>query len=174
MQVRYRIEKVKGKGNGIVADEFIPKGTLVWIPWQANPPPLYFRNETEVETYLQKAQFDEKTFMDLFRYSDGFGNLAILYRDDIRFMNHEDNGNTDALTNVTIRDIQPGEEINCDYRELVKHTPLWFIAYIVRVSSEKNLGREEVLEEVVFQSSILGVVFDFFEAMRQAQNKSKL
>jgi len=54
--------------------------------------------------------------------SEFFPGGYVLNCDNARFINHSDDPNTDNTTEFSyaLRDIQPGEEITCDYRDVCK------------------------------------------------------
>lgn len=106
------------EGLGVFADEFIPKGTATWK----------FMPDYDLLMSKEKiAAAPEPIRSALLRYSylDAKTGLYIYCIDNARFVNHADNPNTrgayeknDAFgRDVATRDIQPGEEITCDYRE---------------------------------------------------------
>lgn len=110
--VKTKLKEVQGKGIGLFADQFIPKGTIWW-----KDTPLYDKiiSKEEYESYdvIQKDFFDKYVFIK----QDGTMYMCI---DNARFINHSDKPNTnnigdDCLAN---RDIQEGEELTCDYREI--------------------------------------------------------
>lgn len=104
-------------GFGLFADEPIPEGSPTWrfIPGidQAIHPDIVRRvPEASREAFLTYAYLDIRT------------GLYVLCADDARFMNHSDTPNVrgeyelDSVFGVDVaaRDIEPGEELTCDYR----------------------------------------------------------
>lgn len=103
-------------GLGCFAAQFIKKGEVVWVFDKRIEIVL---SENEVSTLPEAAQ-------DLFRIH-GYANLSngekflILCGDNARFMNHADQPNTEHKPGSTddieiaVRDIQPGDEITCNY-----------------------------------------------------------
>ncbi len=101
---------------GVFSEEFIGSGSLVWSlhrgfdlaidPKSLNALPTPARTQIEKYAYLNP--------------DDG---LLYLCADDARFMNHSSTPNTHSGVvdgnEVTLasRDIQPGEELTCDYAE---------------------------------------------------------
>ena len=100
-------------GLGLIAQEFIPKGAVVWR-YHAGFDVLV--PEDEFETLSPTAQ------KQLLNYAvfDVVDREFVLGSDDDRFTNHSDDptlrwGGDDL---VAVRDIHPGEEITCDYRDM--------------------------------------------------------
>lgn len=104
-------------GVGLFARDFIPEGTPTWrfipgIDQAIHPDVLDRMPETARPNFLTYAYLDIKT------------GLYVLCADDARFMNHSDDPNVrgdyglDPVFGVDVaaRDIQPGEELVCDYR----------------------------------------------------------
>ena len=97
------------KGIGVVATEFIPKGTITWI----------FDEMDMVFTPEQMEQMDPlyKEFMEVYSYVDHDGR-SILCWDHARFVNHSYVSNCISTAynfELAVRDIQPGEELTDDY-----------------------------------------------------------
>lgn len=103
-------------GLGLIAQEFVPAGTVIWrfmpgfdveIPEAALPS-------------LSPAAAEQ-----VLHYAEYFAEEAkfVLSSDDDRFTNHSDDPNTmsdkDTMVAVAIRDVGVGEEITCDYRQVV-------------------------------------------------------
>jgi hypothetical protein len=95
-------------GLGVVATRLIPKGTIVWV-----------RDELD-----RTISFDEfkalpatlKTILDHYVYLDEDG--FVLCWDHARLLNHSCDPNTLSGGydfEIAVRDIQPGEEMTCDY-----------------------------------------------------------
>lgn len=100
-------------GLGLIAQAFIPKGTPTWR-FQEGFDVSFTENDfrrlspTAQEQVLNYATFDvyDRTF--------------VLGSDDDRFTNHSDDpavrwGDDECL--VAVRDLHPGDEITCDYRD---------------------------------------------------------
>lgn len=99
--------------TGLLADQFIPKGTTTW---EYNP--LFDSAFTEEEVN-QMSEAARKQFLH-YAYFDKDLNKHVLCFDDQRFINHsaikEDiNILSTPRKDIAIRDIQPGEELLCDY-----------------------------------------------------------
>lgn len=99
-------------GTGLFARQSISVGTLIW---QLDP--SVDRAVTKAE--LDGWPIDEQERLRNFIYVDVVTGLYVLCGDDARYMNHADVPNTRTVGNQTFatRDIRPGEELTCDYRE---------------------------------------------------------
>ncbi|MBN2080179.1 MAG: SET domain-containing protein [Spirochaetes bacterium] len=101
-------------GLGLFADQFIPKGTVIW---RFNPvidkviPIGELEGLTEIE----------RRFIDTYTYREG--DTLVLCSDDAKYVNHSRTPNTDNYENeegsVTVAriDINAGEEITSDYSD---------------------------------------------------------
>ena len=99
-------------GVGVFATKLIPKGTIVWIKDDLD----LMLTEEFIETLgdLQKADVYKYAYLD----SDG---LYVLHWDHAKYMNHSFNPNcVDTAYNfqMAAKDIQPGEQLTCDYGTL--------------------------------------------------------
>jgi SET domain-containing protein len=101
-------------GVGLIAQEFIPAGTIVWkfkpgFDVEIKEKDLDKLSLTAREQVLYYACLNEAT------------RTFVLSSDDDRVTNHSDNPNTRCRDDYTfaVRDIQEGEEITSDYAELV-------------------------------------------------------
>ena len=118
-------------GNGLVAAEFIPRGTPLWrfLPgfdrefspdaWRALPEPA--RSHTRHFCFVRPEDLH-----------------VILSGDHACFINHSENPNTGVPRNsaatgttVALRDIPAGEEITCDYWSYDADTP-WKLGLVAR------------------------------------------
>ena len=99
---------------GLVAQEFISKGSKIWR----------FQPGFDVKLSLEEFAAFPSPVQNQIRYYAYFCNATksfLLSGDDDRFTNHSDKPNTgmegcDDM--VALRDIHPGEEITCDYRHV--------------------------------------------------------
>lgn len=113
--VDVRLAKSPIEGIGVFAKDFIAKGAEVWR--------LDLRFDRLIEVDVWEAQTGAvKSYLDRYCYprrSDP--RYIVLEADDARYMNHSDDPNTDfshgEVAHAT-RDIQPGDEITCDYNLL--------------------------------------------------------
>jgi SET domain-containing protein len=98
------------QGVGVFAAQFIPAGTNIWdftpgVDWKLTP--------EEVASFPQPFQARLRRYC----YLDESG-VYVLCGDNAKFMNHSEDPNCDDGGSRTraIRDIQPGEELTCNYR----------------------------------------------------------
>ena len=124
MLVKYSVQEIPGRGRGIVAEEFIPKGTKIWEfqPDRA----IIFKTKDELDSYLKSCTPEEQTEALVHIFCSG--NEAILLLDDTQYTNHDENANTcnseNLKENFASRDIFPGEEMTDNYKEF--HVIDWF------------------------------------------------
>jgi uncharacterized protein len=102
-------------GIGLFADEFIPKGTIIW---KFNP---------VIDISLTKEQIEELAKpsceqIQKYTYRSMISGLYVLCGDDARFFNHSLVPNCHDICEsqeqdltIASRDIHPGEELTCDY-----------------------------------------------------------
>jgi len=96
-------------GYGVVAKEFIPKGTITWVLDK-------FDREFTPKDY-EKLDDIYKELLETYAYKNNLGNLVLCW-DNARFVNHSFNSNclTTAYNfEIAIRDIQVGEQLTDDY-----------------------------------------------------------
>lgn len=110
--VRARVGISKIQGLGLIAHEFIAKGT---VTWRLVPGFDLLFSEEEVELLSPSAR------EQVYHYAFFLPRLQkhILCSDDSRFSNHSDDANARFRDDhvVATRDIQEGEEITEDYGE---------------------------------------------------------
>lgn len=98
-------------GLGLFANEFIPKGAIIW---EMTPCFDLIFNKLEIEMLeeIQKKYF--------YKYCFVLGGLYYFCCDDAKYFNHSETPNCDDPKdkNITIanRDIEIGEELTSDYR----------------------------------------------------------
>lgn len=116
LSVKTRLGLSKISGIGLYADEFIPKGTIIW----RFTPNLDLRFD-EMEYQVFKISHDCER-IDNYVYRSLMTGYYILCSDDARFINHSFHPNTvdtqgdiEGLT-IAARDVFPGEEITSDYQ----------------------------------------------------------
>lgn len=114
--VKTRLGLSKISGIGLYADNFIPKGTVIW-----RFTPYLDLKFNEEEYQLFKLNYNCER-IDNYVYKSKISGCYILCSDDARFINHSSQPNTidtqDEVEGLTIacRDIYPGEEITSDYQ----------------------------------------------------------
>lgn len=111
----------KEKGYGVVATQFIPKGTITWV--QDDLDRIFTRDE------IEKLSPYVKQHLDIYSFTNKQGE-KILCWDNGKFVNHSFNPNcfsTPYDFEFAIRDIHPGEELTDDYGYLNVERPFHFI-----------------------------------------------
>ena len=118
--VRTRLQPSPIDGIGLFADEFIPRGTVIW----RFDPTIDQRFDGSALKSLSDGAREQ---IEKYSYREKHSGLYVLCGDDARFFNHsaepncydiyESEGHPDDAHDVTIalRDIHPGEELTCDY-----------------------------------------------------------
>ena len=98
-------------GLGPVATKFIPKGTIAWVLDRFD----IIMSESEVAALpTPYAEIASR-----YSYVDPSGS-SILCWDHARYMNHHCEPAVRGVTpafQITVRDVQPGEELTCEYAE---------------------------------------------------------
>ena len=116
--VKTRLGMSPIEGIGVFADQFIAKGTPTW---KFTPGLDQLLSREVVEAIAEPM----KSALLRYSYLDKKTGLYIYCLDNARFVNHADVANTkgDYPDNdifgrdIATRDIQPGEEITCNYSE---------------------------------------------------------
>jgi hypothetical protein len=100
-------------GLGLIAHEFIPKGTRIWE----------FREGFDLkltEEELAQLPSHAREQVVYYSYFDPRSGVYVVSMDDDRFTNHSNEPNVglddDGVFDVALRDIYPEEEITWDYR----------------------------------------------------------
>lgn len=104
-------------GYGVVAREFIPKGTITWVL-------------DELDREFTPEQFNAfepayKEILDTYCFRNNKGNLVLCW-DHARYVNHSFNANCLSTAydfEIAIRDIHPGEQLTDDYGYLNINRP---------------------------------------------------
>jgi uncharacterized protein len=111
LRVKTKIKESSINGIGLFADQFIPKGTVTW-QYDQKFDVGYTEEDLNEMPEMARAQFI------VYAYYDHERQLYILCSDFQRFINHSDTPNIDSTPDqdVAARDIEPGEEMTCDYR----------------------------------------------------------
>lgn len=102
-------------GLGLIAHQFVPKGTVIW-----KLSPVF-------DIILTEEQFKNlpeavRDCITRYGYFDGCNKRYVLCGDDDRFCNHSDDANCDFYGDYAIaaRDIFPGDEITDNYASFGK------------------------------------------------------
>ena len=116
MLVKYAIENIGDKGRGIIAQEDIPKGTLIWLDREEVT--KIFHNPEEMKAYMAPLSAEEKK--DILMYAFSLNDKVYLNLDDVHHMNHSLTPNcgelvADRFDLYALRDISKGEELCEDY-----------------------------------------------------------
>ena len=113
--VKVRVLKSPIEGLGLVAGQFIPKGTKTW-----EFTPEFDREFTPNQFKSFPRPIQE--FLNTYAYISPKTGNYILPADDERFTNHSENPNTTSVEvegeedyDIAARDIEEGEEITTDY-----------------------------------------------------------
>ncbi len=96
-------------GYGVVATQFIPKGTITWAYDQLD------RSFTPAQVYTMDKIY--KDILHKYCYRDNKGNHVLCW-DISRFVNHSFHSNCVSTAynfELAVRDIHPGEELTDDY-----------------------------------------------------------
>ena len=114
-----KIRQSKINGVGLFANQFIPKGTVIW-KLQVGFDLKIGKNE------LAKLSEPAREIFLRYAYLDSATNKYILCFDNARFINHSNtpnciekespDGEEEGIT-VAVKDIQQGEEITENYKE---------------------------------------------------------
>jgi SET domain-containing protein len=109
--IKNYIAASEGKGLGLFASEFIPKGTLIWQFVEGFDTKVH-KDKYETLTNIQK------NYVDTYFWKEG----DYLYSscDYSNFQNHSNNPNSVCLDEdkmIALRDIYPDEEILVNYRD---------------------------------------------------------
>jgi hypothetical protein len=97
------------KGYGVVAKQFIPKGTITWVQDSLD---MVFDQKKLAELGTNYAPI-----VDTYSFRDNHGNFVLCW-DLAKYVNHSFNSNcltTPYNFEIAIRDIYPGEELTDDY-----------------------------------------------------------
>lgn len=104
-------------GYGVVATEFIPKGTITWV--------LDRLDREFTPRQITRLPATYQSILDTYSYRNNRGNYVLCW-DFGRYVNHSFKSN--CLTTaydfeIAIRDIYPGEQLTDDYGYLNVDTP---------------------------------------------------
>ncbi len=96
-------------GYGVVAEKFIPKGTITWV-------------QDELDQIFTPQQYEDlnsvsKEMMDKYSFRNSKGNFILCW-DLAKYVNHSFNANCLSTAydfEIAVRDIFPGEQLTDDY-----------------------------------------------------------
>lgn len=119
MLIRTKVAPSQIHGLGVFADEFIPKGTILWKYVAGFD--LRFSGQD-----IEKLPDPIQEFIRTYAYVSLISGYYILSPDNARFYNHSKDPNTVGIAmdatygegaDIATRDIREGEEITCDYEK---------------------------------------------------------
>lgn len=116
VKTRLKMSTIPDAGLGLFAEEFIPKGTLIW------------ELDINIDRLISKIEFEKmdevyKKFITTYGFTTEDYPFIILCADNARFVNHSVPGNmiggekkfSSMEQSFAVRDIHPGEEILENY-----------------------------------------------------------
>jgi len=111
LTVKTKLKQIPGKGIGLIADQEIKEGQIVWT----------YNPLIDIKIKKKNVPKEAKEFFDTYAVDQGKDYL-FLNTDNARFINHSKNPNTKNLglfkDNIALSDIHKGEEITIDYDEI--------------------------------------------------------
>jgi uncharacterized protein len=112
--VKTYLDKSSIHGIGLFANQFIPKGTLIW---EFGGLDKCYNQETFGIFLDQLNKIEKEYFM---KYSSFKNGKVIWYSDDNKYSNHSDEANTYSTPSKQFakQDISVGEEITTNYFEI--------------------------------------------------------
>lgn len=124
MYVKTKVLQSDIHGLGLFADEFIPKGTILW---KFTPGFDQKFTQTEIDTLPERAQ----KYLKFYAYLSKKSNKHIFPVDDGKYFNHSDDPNSksahfddeEEVVTRAIKDIQKGEEITDNYNLFEEKSP---------------------------------------------------
>lgn len=107
----------KEKGYGVVATQFIPRGTITWV-------------QDDLDQIISKAEAQKlnpviKKHLDTYSFTNKDGEMVLCW-DNAKFVNHSFKPScfsTPYDFEIALRDIYPGEELTDDYGYLNVEKP---------------------------------------------------
>ncbi len=111
-QVKTYLDKSKIHGIGLFAGEFIPKGGLIWK--------FSAMDQKITKEEFEKLNMSEEELTFIRDYAYGKNGEVVLCSDNAKYANHSYTPNSDGyLEQYALQDIEKGDEITCDYRNIV-------------------------------------------------------
>lgn len=119
--IKTKVLPSKIQGLGLFADEFIPKGTIIW---KFTPEFDLKFTKKQIKKFPKQVQEYLETYCWLSKKSDNY----CFSSDNGKYFNHSKNPNSlsayyeneEEVVTKAIRDIQKGEEITDDYSTFEK------------------------------------------------------
>jgi hypothetical protein len=115
-ELRFVSEEI---GLGVFATKWIPKGTIVWA--------LDDLDMILDEAYIESLDRVRKEIVYKYAYQHNDGKYVLCW-DHARYVNHSFHANCVSTAyefELAARDIQPGEELTCDYATLGEDEPFF-------------------------------------------------
>eukprot|EP00484_Ammonia_sp_Unknown_P022777 CAMPEP_0197030212 /NCGR_PEP_ID=MMETSP1384-20130603/9490_1 /TAXON_ID=29189 /ORGANISM="Ammonia sp." /LENGTH=148 /DNA_ID=CAMNT_0042459511 /DNA_START=83 /DNA_END=529 /DNA_ORIENTATION=+ len=122
MQIKYTVKQstIPDAGKGIFTEQFIAKGTVVWKEDWDN---LVIYTRKGLDKWLASLPYEQacEYALHIHRYPILGYDRCVYELDESHYMNHSEG----AMANIgsrnhdcyALRDIQPGEELLCNYNE---------------------------------------------------------
>jgi len=120
LTIKTKLDKSKIHGIGVFAEEFIPKGKVVY-QYLEGFDIIYSTEQIEKMSMLTRKYIEHYAY-----YSSGEGGY-VLCGDNGRFVNHSKTPNIqmyNRINTVALKDIQIGEEITEDYFYFDEHAAI--------------------------------------------------
>ncbi|WP_018616187.1 SET domain-containing protein [Segetibacter koreensis] len=155
-ELRFINDKV---GYGVVATEFIPKGTITWAYDQLD------RSFTPAD--IESLDRVYKDILHKYCYRDSKGNYVLCW-DNSRFVNHSFNSNCISTAynfELAVRDIHPGEELTDDYGYLNCLEP--FVCLPEQDTSRTCVMPDDLLHFYKEWDNKLQAAFTYFNSVDQ-------
>lgn len=146
------------KGYGVVAKEFIPKGTITWV-------------QDKLDLIFTPAKIKELgpeyfNIIDTYTFRDNQGNHVLCW-DHGRYVNHSFNSNcitTPYNFEIAIKDIQKGDELTDDYGYLNVTEPF---NCIPEGGTRKAVYPDDLLNFHHLWDEQLGDAIQYFNSVKQ-------
>lgn len=108
--IKTKLKQSPIHGIGVFADQFVPRGTKTW---ELDARFDHIMSKEDVNALSQYGREE----MAIHAYLDVKTDVYVLCSDNAKFMNHSTSPTIDSFGeyDIAVRDIQPGEELTCDY-----------------------------------------------------------
>lgn len=124
-------------GFGVVATQFIPKGTITWV--------LHQFDQIFTPEKVKSMPLNDREIIYKYAYPNNEGNYILCW-DHARYINHSFRSNCVSTAyefELAVRDIYPGEELTDDYGYLNIESPFDCL-------SEEGTERRQVMPDDLF------------------------
>lgn len=149
----------KKKGYGVVAKEFIPKGTITWV--QDDLDRVFRSNE------VKNMNTTNKELIKYFSFRNNKGDYVLCW-DNGKYVNHSFKSNcltTPYDFEIAVRDIQIGEELTDDYGYLNIEAP--FNALPEKGSSRKTVYPNDLTKYFNIWDKQISESIQYFKKVNQ-------